>query len=63
MSGFYASKAEEVAAVGQAHNDAMLKVYPTHEAQVRVLNANVLFTLTGDVPKVIDYYVILWQSY
>lgn len=52
MSGFYASKRREVAAHGQAHNDAMRKRFPTHEDRVRALNANVMFSLTGDVPEV-----------
>lgn len=52
MSGFYASKVPEVAAVGQAHNEAMRKLYPTHEDRIRALNSNVLFALTGDVAEV-----------
>lgn len=53
MSGFYASKIQEVAADGEVHNEAMRKRFPTHEDRVRALNANVVFSLTGDIPEVI----------
>lgn len=55
MSGFYASKIEEVAADGRAHNEAMMTRFPTHEDRVRALNANVVFGLTGAVPEVSGY--------
>lgn len=48
MSTFYASKVEEVAAAGEAHNVAMRKRYPKYEDQLRVLNLNIRLALVGD---------------
>ncbi|CAN0289414.1 unnamed protein product [Pylaiella littoralis] len=48
MSTFYASKVEEVAAAGEAHNAAMRNRFPKYGDQLRVLNLNVRLALVGD---------------
>lgn len=64
MSTFYASKVEEVAAAGEAHNAAMRKRFPKYEDQLRVLNLNVRLALVGDaqVPKSVGLSVFFWGN-
>lgn len=48
MSGFYASKIENVASAGEAHNEARRRIYPRYEDQLRALNLNIRLALVGD---------------
>lgn len=66
MSAFYASKVAEVAAAGEAHNNAMRERYPLHEDRLNALNLNIMLALVGDSQvwnqrgPVIDCYVFLF---